>query len=238
MIIDHNIITYPTFNEIGSIDTKNDFLKILSNQFVYPNTIMTRSFQAANKSIQKKRSSPHVTIKFSSASSQSTPLCLSGLFSNMSVSQPSTSRKLWGQIYSRTQRCFHLASLVEQHQHNSSSDTVKKMITASSSNGRNVLKPLTLNQCNDIDSFTSSPKNIKKKQTVKNKMSFPFMTNCGTDNDTLSLSTTSTVSTSSSSSASSSTNASVPESTSNWGFFIEADEEGDMCHHHPFSIHR
>lgn len=209
---------------------------------------MTRAYQVVTKTVQKKSSSPF-DLQYSSKrnndvifklplTSQTSPntVCLSGLLSDLTLSKSSHRKRFWGQIYTRSQRCVHLASLLEQHSSDYSITTSASSTSSTSSASdasssarssalRQALTPLPLNQNNDHNPISSSfpptletvctatGSEVKKLNKVKHqKFSFPFMTKIDNDNATIRNDTSSSTSQSSSSSSS-------------WGYFVEEAED-------------
>ena len=163
-----------------------------------------RTYKSLTKSVQKRSSSldlrsPKKYMPLTPSSSQiSTSSCLDELFSDLNLSR-SSNKRFWGQIYSRTQRCFHLSSLADQQALSSSPTDVSSLSSGSNKKSikrcRKPLAPLILNQTSSVSSSTPS---YASKNTTSNKTtSFPFMTK-------------------------------IEKDTSNWGFFVEAEEESDF----------
>ncbi len=197
---------------------------------------MTRAYQVVTKTVQKKSSSPFdlqyspkrnndviFKLPLTSPTSPNT-VCLSGLLSDLTLSKSSHRKRFWGQLYPRSQRCVHLASLLEQHSSDFSMTTSVSSTSSASDASSNVtlrqaLNPLPVNQNDDHDpissSFRPTESEVRKMNRKMNRVkhqnfSFPFMTKIDNDNTTTRNNTTST---------------SQSLSSSAWGFFVEAEDE-------------
>lgn len=165
-------------------------------------TITKTGLRKRSSTFDLQGSKKNLTFRLAASSPPPSASCLNNLFSDLSVTR-TKSKRLWGNITARSQRCAHLASLVEQ---TTVASTVSGTSTASSS-----LSPSSSasRSASSSASRSSSSVSLTASSNEKRKTS-------GSDSSPNSPTTTISC-------------RSFPvvefESCSSWGFFVEAEEE-------------
>jgi hypothetical protein len=157
-------------------------------------TITKTGLRKRSSTFDLQGSKKNLTFRLAASSPPPSASCLNNLFSDLSVTR-TKSKRLWGNITARSQRCAHLASLVEQ---TTVASTVSGTSTASSS-----LSP------SSSASRSSSSVSLTASSNEKRKTS-------GSDSSPNSPTTTISCR---------SFPVVEFESCSSWGFFVEAEEE-------------